>query len=103
VGAINNSAKAHSAKPRVHDLQFSCAEIPSPAHILDCQLQFSFNTTPGVGRTDAESVERTWADINAIGKFTRGMGPGSRADYLDNFSGDRNWKKISRLGESPSY
>jgi hypothetical protein len=81
------------------DCTFLVPKFHLPAHILECQLQFSFNTTPGVGRTDAEGVEGTWGEINAIGRFTWGMGPGSRADYLDDFSGDRNWKKTTRLGE----
>jgi hypothetical protein len=80
------------------DCAFLVPKFHLPAHILECQLNFSFNTAPGVGRTDAEAVERTWADMNAIGKFTREMGPGSRADYIDDFSGDRNWKRTIRFG-----
>jgi hypothetical protein len=83
----------------VMDCKFLVPKFHLPAHILECQLNFSFNTTPGVGRTDAEAVERTWAEMNAIGKFTREMGPGSRSDYINDFSSDRNWKKTIRFGE----
>jgi hypothetical protein len=65
---------------------------------LERQLNFSFNTTPGVGHTDAEAVERTWAEMNSIRKFTREMGPGSRSDYIDDFSGNRNWKRTIHFG-----
>jgi len=31
-----------------------------PAYVEECNLQFSFNLTKGVGRTDSEAPERGW-------------------------------------------
>ncbi|KAF9470197.1 hypothetical protein BDN70DRAFT_821646, partial [Pholiota conissans] len=70
------------------------------AHIEKCQTEFSFNYVPGVGRTDGESPERGWSDINAIAMSTREMGPGSRRDTLDDHFGDRNWRKIATLSST---
>ncbi|KAG1821349.1 hypothetical protein EV424DRAFT_1511830 [Suillus variegatus] len=70
------------------------------AHIPACQTNFSFNWTPGVGRTDGEAPERGWADINHVAASTKEMGPGSRRDILDDHFGDWNWKKVATLGMS---
>ncbi|KAH9477994.1 hypothetical protein JR316_0010227 [Psilocybe cubensis] len=59
-----------------------------------CQTSFSFNFTPGVGRTDGESPERGWSSANGIASSTKEMGPGSRNDTLDDHFGDYNWRKI---------
>ncbi|KAG2353833.1 hypothetical protein BDR07DRAFT_1454358 [Suillus spraguei] len=56
------------------------------AHIATCQTNFSFNWTPGVGRTDGEAPECGWSDINRI------------AAILDDHFGDWNWKKVTAFG-----
>ncbi|KAJ7572817.1 hypothetical protein C8J56DRAFT_756599, partial [Mycena floridula] len=71
-----------------------------PAHIPICQTRFSFNFTPGVGRTDGEAPERGWAAVNAVATSTKEMGPGSRHDTLDDHFGDYNWRKVNILGFS---
>ncbi|KAG2130740.1 hypothetical protein DEU56DRAFT_740592, partial [Suillus clintonianus] len=68
------------------------------AHIKACQTKFSFNWTPGVGRTDGEAPERGWANINRVATSTKEMGPGARREILDDFFGDSNWKKTTVLG-----
>ena len=35
-----------------------------PARGSNCQVQYSFNYIPGVGRTHSETVEQEWAYIN---------------------------------------
>ncbi|KAF9496303.1 hypothetical protein BDN71DRAFT_1468824 [Pleurotus eryngii] len=64
------------------------------AHRNDCQINYSFNLTPNVGRTDGESPERGWAAMNPVASSTKEMGPGSRRDTLDDHFGDYNWRKI---------
>ncbi|KAF9466857.1 hypothetical protein BDZ94DRAFT_1157101, partial [Collybia nuda] len=64
-----------------------------------CNLQFSFNLTKGVGRTDGEAPERGWANINPIAQSTKEMGPGSRRDTIDDHFNDWNWKKTISFGE----
>jgi hypothetical protein len=67
-------------------------------HIAPCQIKYSFNLTPGVGRTDGEAPERAWSAANAIATSTREMGPGSRRDTLDDHFCDYNWWKIAAFG-----
>ncbi|THU90019.1 hypothetical protein K435DRAFT_802306 [Dendrothele bispora CBS 962.96] len=50
-------------------------------HNLNCQLNFSLNYTPGVGRTDGK------------------MGPGTRHDTLDDHLHHWNWMKTIALGK----
>ncbi|OJA09031.1 hypothetical protein AZE42_11088 [Rhizopogon vesiculosus] len=69
-----------------------------PAHTLQCQIDYSFNLTRHVGRTDGEAPERGWANINPIASSTKEMGPGSRRDTLDDHFGDSNWKRCTHLG-----
>ncbi|KAG9218393.1 hypothetical protein CCMSSC00406_0010409 [Pleurotus cornucopiae] len=67
------------------------------AHRTECQINYSFNLTPGVGRTDGESPERGWAAMNPVASSTKEMGPGSRRDTLDDHFGDYNWRKVTSL------
>jgi hypothetical protein len=69
-----------------------------PAHVERCHTAFSLNLTPGVGRTDAEGVERGWANGNRLANSTREMSPGHRRETLDDHFGDRNWKKVIKFG-----
>ncbi|KAF8078862.1 hypothetical protein FPV67DRAFT_1558069 [Lyophyllum atratum] len=71
-----------------------------PAHQPPCHINFSFNFTPHVGRTDGEAPERGWAAINAVANSTKEMGPGSRRDTLDDHFGDYNWRKVITLASS---
>lgn len=70
-----------------------------PAHIEMCNLLFSFNLTPFVGRTDGEAPERGWADANRLANSTSVSGPGARRDTLDVHFQYWNWKKITSLGK----
>ncbi|KAJ6587763.1 hypothetical protein B0H10DRAFT_2233949 [Mycena sp. CBHHK59/15] len=69
-----------------------------PAHIEACNLLFSFNLTPNVGRTDGEAPERGWANANPLANSTKESGPGTRRDILNDFFNDANYKKIVALG-----
>lgn len=70
-----------------------------PAHKTSCHLEYNFNYTPRVGRTDGEAPERGWAATNAVANSTKEMGPGSRRDTLDDHFGDYNWRKIMSIGQ----
>ncbi|KAJ7800951.1 hypothetical protein B0H13DRAFT_1932428 [Mycena leptocephala] len=48
-----------------------------PAHIEACNILYSFNLTPYVGRTDGEAPERGWANANPLAASTKEMGPGA--------------------------
>ena len=74
-----------------------------PGHGLSCQTTFSFNLTPGVGRTDGEGIEQTWSEMNLTATSTKEMGPGACHDTLDDHWGDLNWKHIINFGELNVY
>jgi hypothetical protein len=85
--------------PEGKTINFFVPKFHIAAHIESCQTQFSFNWTPGVGRTDGEAPERGWANINRVASSTKEMGPGARRDTLNDHFSDWNWKKITALGE----
>ena len=68
------------------------------AHVISCQMSFSFNLTKGVGRTDGEAPEHGWAEVNPLAASTKEISPGSRRDTLDAHFGFYNWKKSTRMG-----
>lgn len=86
-----------------HVIIFLVPKFHLPAHILACQVAFSFNYTKHVGRTEGEAPERGWGNINGTAGMTQEMGPGSRRDTLDDFLGDWNWKKVANMGKSKSH
>ncbi|KAF8128998.1 hypothetical protein EV363DRAFT_1169765 [Boletus edulis] len=73
--------------------EFGVPKFHLPAHREPCQVRYSMNLLPFVGRTDGKGPEQGWANINPIASSTKEMGPGSRQDTLDDFFGDWNWKK----------
>jgi hypothetical protein len=80
-------------------LVFLVPKFHLPAHIASCQIEYSFNLTRWVGRTDGEAPERGWSRFNNVATQTKEMGPGSRRDTLDDHFGDWNWKKTVGLGK----
>ncbi len=84
-------------------VKFLVLKFHLPAHIAPCRVNYSFNYTPGVGRTDGEAPERTWNETNPLATSTREMGPGSRRDVLDYHFGDHNWRKLISLGKIRVY
>ena len=82
----------------VHELLYVVPKFHLAAHIYKCQVDYSLNLVPGVGRTDGEAPERGWSYINGAASSTKEMGPGSRRDTLDDYFGDYNWRKITQIG-----
>ncbi|KAF9514098.1 hypothetical protein BS47DRAFT_1295385 [Hydnum rufescens UP504] len=70
-----------------------------PTHKQLCQTKYSLNLCPGAGRTDSESIERDWANLNPAASSTKEMGEGSRHDIINNLLGDWNYRKVVGLGE----
>ncbi|KAF9024498.1 hypothetical protein BDZ89DRAFT_954690, partial [Hymenopellis radicata] len=69
-------------------------------HKLACQVQYTMNVQPGVGRTDGEGIERTWGPLNGSAPSTKEMLPGGRHDTLDRRLASHNWSKNTGLGLS---
>ncbi|KAF8814361.1 hypothetical protein BYT27DRAFT_7219865 [Phlegmacium glaucopus] len=82
------------------DVTYLVPKFHLPAHVAKCQIDYSFNLVPGVGRTDGEAPERGWAAANGVAMSTKEMGPGSRRDTLDDHFGDYNWRKITHIAET---
>ncbi|KAJ7683938.1 hypothetical protein B0H14DRAFT_2422270, partial [Mycena olivaceomarginata] len=87
-------------KPQQHYVVFLVPKFHLPAHIEACNIAFSFNLTPCVGRTDGEAPERGWADANRLANSTNISGPGARRDALDAHFQYWNWKKTVKLGKT---
>lgn len=85
--------------PESLQLKFCVPKFHLPAHVQKCWAPYSFNFAKGVGRTDGEGVERNWSWLNGIARSVSLMGPGGRADTLDDFCNYHNWRKTTALGE----
>ncbi|KAF7967636.1 hypothetical protein HWV62_33617 [Athelia sp. TMB] len=70
-----------------------------PAHVEKCQTTYSFNLTPGVGRTEGEAPERGWSFIDPLSTSTKEMGPASYRETIDDHFGDWNHKRVIKLGK----
>jgi hypothetical protein len=63
------------------------------SHNEDCQSTNSLSFKEGVGKTDGEGVERTWAVLNPAAYATKDVGRGQRADTLEDRIDNHNWLK----------
>lgn len=79
-------------------INFKVGKLHLQGHEWKCQSAFSFNYSPGVGRTDGEGIERLWAFLRGIAASTKEMGPGGRQDTLDDFCAFSNWRKHVGIG-----
>ncbi|KAJ6489120.1 hypothetical protein C8R45DRAFT_929812 [Mycena sanguinolenta] len=72
-------------------------------HKDDCRYRWSLNWTKGMGRTDGERIEGTWAETKQAGGMTKEMNAGHRHDTLNDFFNDWNWIKVQNLATSLSH
>ncbi|KAJ6457197.1 hypothetical protein C8R47DRAFT_995822 [Mycena vitilis] len=70
------------------------------AHETSCQMENSLSYAVGVGRTDGEGIERTWAILNPLGFSTKEMGYGARQDAIENKVDNINWEKNIGQGDT---
>jgi Kyakuja-Dileera-Zisupton transposase len=63
-------------------------------HKDDCQYQFSFAYTEGVGCTCGEIVETPWVESNQTSGSTKKQNSGHHYDSLDHFHSHWNWEKL---------
>ena len=81
------------------DLGWGIPKCHCPMHKVPCQAPHSLNLKHGVGRTDSEGIEQSWAEMNRVANSTKEMGPGSRHDTLDDHLGHHNFRKCVSLGK----
>ncbi|KAF8213240.1 hypothetical protein K438DRAFT_1956654 [Mycena galopus ATCC 62051] len=70
------------------------------AHEVECQTQYSLSYTEGVGRTDSEGIERTWAVLNPLGFSTKEMGNGAQHDAIEDKVDHLNFEKNVGQGDT---
>ncbi|KAJ6458086.1 hypothetical protein DFH09DRAFT_1255389 [Mycena vulgaris] len=63
------------------------------SHELACSNKNSLSFLSGVGKSDGEGVERTWAALNPAAFHTKEMGYGNRADTLEDKIDSHNFHK----------
>lgn len=90
----------HLQLPETMEILAAIPKGHCPGHKYECQCRFAMGIQPGVGRTDGEAIERVWALIRMCAASIKEMGPGSRADTLDDHFGFLNWSKLIGLGSS---
>ena len=80
-------------------MQFGIPVWHASAHEVSCQMENGLGLQDGVGRTDGEGIERTWAEMNTMATSTKEMGEGARHDTLDDHFSFHNFEKNIQLGE----
>ncbi|KAJ6602914.1 hypothetical protein B0H10DRAFT_1958055 [Mycena sp. CBHHK59/15] len=69
-------------------------------HDEACQNENSLSFKPGVGKSDDEGVEHTWAMLNPVTYHTKNMGKGHREDVLEDKINNHNFlKNISQASQ----
>ncbi|KAJ7731904.1 hypothetical protein DFH07DRAFT_968567 [Mycena maculata] len=81
---------------------FQCA-LPvwhAGSHNEDCQNENSLSFKTGVGKSDGEGVERTWAVLNPAAYQTKDAERGLRADVIEDRIDNHNFMKNLGKGDS---
>ncbi|KAJ7107316.1 hypothetical protein C8R43DRAFT_905790 [Mycena crocata] len=79
------------------EIQFALPVWHAVVHEVSCQTQNSLSYAVGVGRTDGEGIERTWAVLNPIALSPKEMGDGTRKDAIEiNIHHLNNEKNLSQ-------
>ncbi|KAJ7740757.1 hypothetical protein DFH07DRAFT_698699, partial [Mycena maculata] len=108
-----NLARRNAKMPKsmclpLETINWQCA-LPvwhAASHEDECQNANSLSFKPGVGKSDGEGIERTWAVLNPASYHTKDMSKGNRTDTLEDKIDtledkidSNNWQKNIGLGE----
>ncbi|KAJ7429980.1 hypothetical protein B0H11DRAFT_1765938 [Mycena galericulata] len=80
------------------ELQTGLPVWHASSHEMECSNKNSLSFLAGVGKSDGEGVERTWAVLNPAAFHTKEMGYGNRADALEDKIDSHNFQK--NLGQA---
>ncbi|KAF7317928.1 CxC2 domain-containing protein [Mycena kentingensis (nom. inval.)] len=95
---VNETAKpAIRTDLKSYELQFGLPVWQAAVHEETCREEMSLSHAVGVGRTDGEGIERTWAVLNPVGYSTKEMGEGHRHDTIEDKIDNINFLK--NIGE----
>ncbi|KAJ7687061.1 hypothetical protein B0H14DRAFT_2654047 [Mycena olivaceomarginata] len=86
----------------LEDIELQCA-LPvwhASSHNGDCKEANSLSFKEGVGKSDGEGVERTWAVLNPAAYATKDAGLGQRADTLEDRLDNHNYLKNVGQGDA---
>ena len=72
-------------------------------HKETCNAQFSPSYIRGIGRTDGEILETLWSTLNDASRSVQTASLPNRAETLDDFMNDSNWKKMLGGGLDCQY
>ncbi|KAF7305707.1 CxC2 domain-containing protein [Mycena chlorophos] len=81
-------------------IRFALPVWHAAAHEISCREALSLSHAPGVGRTDGEGIERTWAVLNPISFATKEMGAGNRLDTIEDKVDHVNFEKNIGQGDA---
>ncbi|KAF7305216.1 CxC2 domain-containing protein [Mycena kentingensis (nom. inval.)] len=83
-----------------YEIRFGLPVWHAKVHEEKCRSALSLTFVVGVGRTDGEGIERTWAIMNPMSYATKEMGEGNRLDTLEGKVDQINAEKNANLGDS---
>ncbi|KAJ7100996.1 hypothetical protein C8R43DRAFT_1141258 [Mycena crocata] len=90
-----NSKLPEAIRLDIDNVEVQCG-LPvwhASSHEAECSNQNSLSFLVGVGKSDGEGVERTWAALNPAAYATKEMGVGNRADTLEDKVDSHNFLK----------
>ncbi|KAG6887903.1 hypothetical protein C0995_011726 [Termitomyces sp. Mi166 len=70
------------------------------AHVVACQLVYSFHYGLGAGQTDGKAPGCRWVETNPLAPSTKEIGPGWQRNTLNCHFGDYNWRKVTSMGHT---
>ncbi|KAJ7704630.1 hypothetical protein B0H14DRAFT_2416236 [Mycena olivaceomarginata] len=100
--AKRNAMMPDDMKLPLDTIKVQCA-LPvwhASSHEEECSSANSLSFKPGVGKSDGEGVERTWAVLNPASYHTKDMGKGNRMDTLEDKIDSHNYLKNLGLGDA---
>ncbi|KAJ7824872.1 hypothetical protein B0H14DRAFT_2369302 [Mycena olivaceomarginata] len=83
-----------------YEIRYALPVWHAAVHEVTCQTQNSLSYTEGMGRTDGEGIERTWAVLNLLGFSTKEMGNGARHDTIEDKVDHLNFEKNVGQGDT---
>ncbi|THU95867.1 hypothetical protein K435DRAFT_819601 [Dendrothele bispora CBS 962.96] len=84
-------------------VKFMVPKFHLRAHQLSCHVPFNFEYAIGGGQTHGEVIEEGWAQGNKAAAQTKEMGPGTRAQTIDDIFGWCNFRTIQNLGPCSTF
>ncbi|THV01511.1 hypothetical protein K435DRAFT_853778 [Dendrothele bispora CBS 962.96] len=94
---LANSRNVQGLRFTRSGVRFMVPKFHLRAHQPDCHTRFNFDYAPGCGETHGEVIEEGWAQSNKAAAQTKEMGPGTRAQTLDDIFGFHNFRNIVGL------